>query len=679
MREWLEVVDAVRAALAEASRRDIADRVPAGLLPALVANGHWTLDEAVGLARRKSAPDSRVEALVSLASLVDGSVAARLWTEAICVGYLEWRRLAPRLPASLYPQALDAVAGIPDIGDRIAALGILVPHLPVELMPSAFEVVEGIGGFDGGGEEGGWLAEALCQVAGRLPLDLVPGAFRLADGLPDDAGRIDALLCLSAYLPAGWPARLPAERRPGLVAELAAARAAGLLFDESQDVLWQELFTELLPPELRTDAVAAAAGIDPEGAAFLLAGLSPRLPADLLGRAREVAEVLPDEPRARALIGILPYLLDDTRLPELAGVLTDLASGHHDEPPAWIRRSLVPRAPGDRAEAVPLTATWAAVTALPDGWQRDYLIARLSPRLPDDLLPDAVARLAGTPAARDAGVVGGAVAALAPRLSEPLLAQAWEAATAIGDPTALTRLAPHLPISVIPSALRDASRLPLRSSADGEHVRFAVLRGIAPRLPDELIPEAVQALVPVTFDDFDLSGHRGEAAGVLANLVGRLTARRHDILNDALHRIASLDDRAAKAQALSRIAALLPEGLVPEAFAIAVGLRDEAREALHTLASRAPGDLLLATYARLSRIGDAQQIAAVRAGLTSVEPAHGEPALSLTLQALRIPHRSRAECLAVVADAVRSLAASGPKPAIDACAAAIDEVRTRWP
>src|SRR5262249_37548999 len=48
-------------------------------------------------------------------------------------------------------------------------------------------------------------------------------------------------------------------------------------------------------------------------------------------------------------------------------------------------------------------------------------------------------------------------------------------------------------------------------------------------------------------------------------------------------------------------------------------------------------------------------------------------------QALRIPQQTRADCLTVVEAATHSLAVLGPRPAIDSCAAAFDEVSARWP
>src|SRR5262249_24757219 len=150
---------------------------------------------------------------------------------------------------------------------------------------------------------------------------------------------------------------------------------------------------------------------------------------ELLARARSVAESLPAEPRALALIGILPLLLADARLPELAGLLDEVTSAAGEEPPPWVLSPHIGQSTvDDRTDAtVPLTDTGAAVTALPAGWARDYLVARLCPRLPDALLPQAVTRLCGLLAAGecDPTVPARALVALAPRLDEPLLARAW--------------------------------------------------------------------------------------------------------------------------------------------------------------------------------------------------------------------------------------------------------------
>jgi hypothetical protein len=718
---WLAVVDEIRAALAGASRREVADRVPAGLPARFVADGRWALGEAVERVRRVNKPQARVAALVELACSVEGSAAERLWIEAICVAATtqfspinEWRLLAPRLPAALHARALEAVAGIRDLGHRLFALGELLPHLPGDLVPDAFAVVMGVGRAQRAqagpseppvpfidrlpGDElpdvQVWLAEGLCQVAGRLPRDLVRDAFDLADAVTFREGRANALLCLSVYLPVGWAGQLSPERRRELVAELAAARGRGLLEDESQDLCWQELFTELLPDELFADAVAVAGAIDAQDGAFMLAGLAPRLPVKLLERARSVAESLPAEPRARALVGILPHLLDDARLAGLAGLLADVASRADEEPPPWVRRSFRPytashvRRGDPLIEALPdlitgghldatasrpdesptpLTDTWAAVSALADGWPRDYLVVRLCPRLPDELLPEAVARLTGILAADeyDSELAARGLVALAPRLDEPLLAQAWEAGVAIRDPDArdlaLAHLAPYLPGRLIPRALDDAGRLPLRSSF-GKHVRYAVLRAIAPRVPDPLIAKAVDALVPVWLDPIYDHDRIGEAGDILAGLVNRLSApQRHDMAERALSVAAGLDGRATRAQALARVATLLPADLIPAALAAAAGVSSidgdaeaqravmgnattvrlgpdttltsipdvetlvaiggadhgDLAEVLGALASSAPIDLLLAMYAAMTRINDAEEMAAVRAKLAS--------------------------------------------------------------
>ncbi len=126
-----------------------------------------------------------------------------------------------------------------------------------------------------------------------------------------------------------------------------------------------------------------------------------------------------------------------------------------------------------------LVAALAYARQVSDPGQRARALAGLAPRLPEDLLRQA---LEAAREIEDERARALALAGLAPHLPEDLLRQALEAAREIGDERAraeaLAGLAPHLPPDLQEQTLRQA--LEAAREIEGKFARARALAGLAP-------------------------------------------------------------------------------------------------------------------------------------------------------------------------------------------------------
>ena len=384
--------------------------------------------------------------------------------------------LAPRLPPSLMPSALDAAVAITEDVSRAWALRVLAPHLPPALLDQAVDAAAAIT------TEGGSRQQALTGLAPRLPPALLDRALEAAAAITDGVPRVEALTGLAVHLP--------------------APRQASVL----------------------ARGLADAASLDGESRAQALASLAPHLPPGLLDQTLDEAIASPDEgTRAQALAGLAPHLppgLLDRAL-AAAAALTDLGAR------AQALTGVASHLAAERRPGVLADALDAAIGA--DTGYRGWLLARLAPYLPSELLPRAV----------DAAC----------------------ALTSFGQGAALSGLAPHLTPEL-------AARV-LDAAADGtvDLSRGPVLTDLIPRLPPELLPRALEIGV----------SDQESLADVLTALAPGMPA---EWLAWALDRAAGITTPGYRAKLLAGLAPHLPAGLLGRALALAPKDRDEAFTAI---------------------------------------------------------------------------------------------------
>jgi hypothetical protein len=145
-------------------------------------------------------------------------------------------------------------------------------------------------------------ANALFGMAPRLPADQLAEARAVASVIADDSHRAEALARVAAYLPTD-------QQADALARALAAAAAAPHPYYRAKAL---HCVATCLPTDQRPDVLAQALATTtaihhlPSQAGVLIE-LAPDLPADLLARALDAAEAIPDNyARAEALAGVTP-------------------------------------------------------------------------------------------------------------------------------------------------------------------------------------------------------------------------------------------------------------------------------------------------------------------------------------------------------------------------------------
>ncbi|CCI04006.1 NB-ARC domain-containing protein [Microcystis aeruginosa] len=538
----------------------LAPHLPESLLP-----------EALKLAREIGNERFRAEVLTRLAPHLPESLLPEALKLAREIGNERFRAealtgLASYLPEVL-PEALEFARGVglefaTEVGDerfRAKALTRLAPHLP-EVLPEALEFVRAIGKFyvyshykvDESyfpGVGGSICAEALTGLAPYLSGSLLPEALEVVRAIGHEHYRVEALTGLAPYLPESL-----------LPEALEIAREIG-------NDRYAEVLTGLaphLPQNLLPEALEIARAIKLEGyRAEALTELVPYLP-EVLPEALAVARGIGDEYfRAKALTRLASHLPEV--LPEALAVARRVGDEHHSAGTliltglaVHLSKSLLPKA---------LKVT----RAISDAFTCARALTGLAPHLMKIFLPKAlkVARAKENEYSRaraltviahyfpevlpEALEAARAIENLYDRvlaltgigLSFPeVLPEALKVAKAIGNEyycaKALTELVPYLP-EVLPEALEVA-----RTIGNGyEYYRVKVLTGLAPHLPQNLLPEALEIARAIK-----LEGYRAEA---LTELVPYLP----EVLPEALAVARTIGSESSRAEALQGLTKVL--------------------------------------------------------------------------------------------------------------------------
>ncbi len=186
----------LRYALIRTTLNSLAKNIPAQLMAALVEKGVWFPAQALTYAQQAQESRKRADILQALAPHLPTSllpvaleVARSIQDEAIRAAAL--RGLAPYLP-EVIPEALEVARLIQGGASRVWALGGLAPYLP-EVIPEALEVARLIQGEYS-------RAAALRGLAPYLPAELLPEALEVARSIQDEYSQAAAFSNLLVLL-----------------------------------------------------------------------------------------------------------------------------------------------------------------------------------------------------------------------------------------------------------------------------------------------------------------------------------------------------------------------------------------------------------------------------------------------------------------------------------------------
>ena len=373
------------------------------------ASDHWAAN-AIGRAFAALAPQAP-ERLLALAATIE-EPEARAEAVSAVAPHVEADRAAPAFAAAIVPERF--------------ALEALAPHLPPELVPAAVSAAEEIDDADE-------CAHALAALAPRLPVERRGEALAIAFD-PDVIA--DVIVALAPVLGD---------------AQVADALEAAAALDDTRKRSWAlTMLFPHLPDELREVARAAAAAIaDPWDRDRALASMETDAsavqdgsPPDLSEALSEAAAVEEPDDRAEALERLVPLLPDAMLAAALRAALAPLATEERSELWAALaepaEQDLEPsRSPPEPLPADERPGAVAAIAALDDASDRARALAALCPRIPaEERSDELVSVLERT--LEDAAVT----------LSSRHLSRAMQ------------RLTPHLPEELLPRAFAIASRIP---------------------------------------------------------------------------------------------------------------------------------------------------------------------------------------------------------------------------
>ena len=584
----------------------LAPRLPADLLPlAMEAAGRLERDDRrsdVLVAMAPSLPPERLdEALAIARNLEDEKARARALAGLA-------RTVAPPAHDDLLRKAFRAAERIPFGigGSDFAARAIVRLARTVarpardDLLREAFLAAEripfGIGGSD-----------FAAELIGELPEDVLPRALKLARSVPADSRvevlvavgrrltepmrgevlheallatrrvtdeyrlRADAIGRVAALLPGDTLSEVLGdagdqdeqsslkERISAVVPFLdadelrRALRSARELRDGQAASRAVATFARRLPPPRATalfsQALEQIAGIrEPWDRAMALAEVAPLLPDEHMNDGWAIAEAIGlGEPRGRAIAELAPFLPEPIAVRAAAS-----ARGiPYDHYKAQALAGLATRV-GDPAGTELAAEALRTVPQIDDeSWRWVApIMSRLSPKLVDELVPDAlaVARRIFDPETRST-----VLEALAPRVApqartsvlREVLSAVREIAHEDSRASALARLAEQLPEALEHADELSDPRWRARARAPGTAIPLDVVRDVL---------------------HTDGASRRDLQAGLaLANLIPYLPP---DQFGQALAAIASVVDDWARSRAIVAIAPLLPAELVADALGV---------------------------------------------------------------------------------------------------------------
>lgn len=500
--------------------------------------------------------------LETLARILPPPLFPRLWRY---ITELEWdvprgqalAAVGPRLPDELVADAFELAKAVCDVHLRIKTITGLFPRLPTELRSEAFDDLMGPRFLT-------HRAVILPVLAPHLPDDRVAAALERARELQDEG---EVVRCVASLAP-----RLPDDLLASVLDDLARLRS-----DREREELADALFE--------------------------------RLPASLQDRALEICRGFRDEyTRTQAYCRLL-RALDDQHLGDVLAAADGLK---HLPNRCELLVSLADRLPHESTESVYVEVNRVADTSL-----RLSTLVKLFPRLPEKRRNDVVKAVESVRFEMDRGELLSDLARVAtgewvrklflcaramegepylvrvmhlliPRLPDDLL----DDALALTERLKVDRHAVDLLVSLVPRLRGDAAHLgralALARRFSGEFERCWALRWLASTLPDDQLPDLLA-------DVGHLPTERYKADLVLA-LAPRLPA---DAVGEADQLVCRLHD--VKIRYATRVALFprLPEPRKREVFDLVLRHEQEWNQSdhLNDLAPHLPADWLPEAWA----------------------------------------------------------------------------------
>jgi hypothetical protein len=447
-------------------------------------------------------------------------------------------------------------------------------------------------------------SRVLCFLASCMPESLLLDALGVVESLQSEHLQVRVFLAFVSALPNKLAGRAFTHVRRVQFDDL---RAAGLV-----------QLAPVLPPDLVADAVRSAIEIhDDVCRAWALGALLPRLPAEARPEALDAAlrctYVPEDEDLLTAITHVGPVVPPEameqvTRLIPLLGT---------DDAKVMALKAIVHRLPAER---------WPEVVDYVEGFLNKHKQVRafevIAPHVPRELVSflfDVVE------AGENEGIKVEELAAIANLLPDDMIDRAWAVARSV--PTeewcsrAVKALAPRLreeiwedALGVIckfknvhtrastlstvshwaPPALADKMR-EARKGLPGEYPEVESPQAHIPRLP--------AASVSVAWRRLRLVRDPQEWADRMEVLAPQLPA---ELWGEVLDSVEQVNQESGRAQGLLAVAAHMPDSLIPRAWAILKGLREQVwrSRAIAKLAARFPASLWDEVFRSIEQVSD---------------------------------------------------------------------------
>jgi TIR domain/NB-ARC domain len=586
--------------------------------------------------------------------------------------------------------ALEAVGAIPLEATKAQVLISLVPHLTAGLLPQAMRIALAIG-------DAKLWAEALIALAPCLTIDLLNEATTSTRFVSDELerGRVLGSLAIRS-------------------AELDDSdRALALAHSITNDEIRAQTFKELTAVSNSSDRdrnliqalTEARSIVDVRARTNSLIALAPLLPLELIREARGAAIEIADAWLRQDVFSALSQrLLEMGRIPEAANTVRAI---EHPDARCKALTALAAHAEPVQADELLHQALLEALSIKETASRANTLVS-ITPHLTLDLLPAALAAareiadvaynaqinisialryiklgrtveaLSVVQAVSQESAKADVLAALASGLTPDLLPEALHTVSALADEAcrakALAALAPHLTPDLCRIAIELVESIKSRKARSQVILSLATLMidsGRGREALDKVIslegdPKQTETLLAMALRFADLN-NSSNALGAARAVPGRksrdevlvaLSDRfgHRDMWADALATCHLISDEWRVGQQLTRLARVLPKGLLPEAMQFIQTLtdpwtRNQAQNVAATRVTELPRTDLALESARA--LADSKSRAdALAAVIPSLPPDEQPQALRETMEALRQSSSERltpAEALAILA------------------------------
>jgi hypothetical protein len=671
-RPMISIGTEIRYALLTASVGSLAEEIPPLLISSLVALGRWTPDQAIAHVRQIPNEFQRAAAIEAVAPHLPEPLAEEVfeWAQALPTEGPRGRALAgifPYLSQASQEAALAAVRAIAYEPEKAEALERLASHVPqADQYQLRVEVAR-------------IRANMITEHRANYKRELVTAIEPLAEPTRSEVLRLalanikphDALLrlwLLEAVVPI-----LP----DSLLEEALSIAKLQNSADENIDddsKLRAETITTLLPylrepvkSQALGEALNAAYSI-PEGPekSLRLVALLPYLDESeqrvALSQAVTAAESgRNSQRRADALIALLPHVAEPKRTQLRQEALTRTRAIYHPGERAKTLVALVPHLP----RRTQTDAFKQIVSTLDEGHWSEHdlsgMLEKVAPGLPSPYRKELINRVLGAAAENGRYVF----VPMIPRLPEDLLTDAVGISDSMSERDRLHVLAAvalRLQGQERQRVIEQALALP-RELGDSL-TRKEALAALAGYLPEEQLDEALT----IARDVYSLRS-RVEALAVAAKRLP--SAQRTAVLHEALTTVLETRyEQHEKPNALAVLIPYLPEPLIGKAFSAVTQLESEyaQSEVLVAIAPRLPKALLPAALSAARTIGHERVDRTTRelraAALAGILPRLPEPEASNLLReicATLAPHASEPDP-AVILAAVRQEIELGNQP-----------------